>query len=493
MLYRPLSSTFMLKHLFVGRFLATRLHLVCCAFALIFSPSLLAQSPADTLYFQDFLAAVAQNHPLFQRIDLIDDISLADIRKARGAFDPVLMSDMTEKEFKTTEYYNKFFADLKIPTLLGFDLKAGYENHSGTYLDSELKVPEGGLFYAGIEIPVLRNLIFDKRRAELRQSEVAYQMNLAEQRKTFNKLFFDAAKAYWDWYAHYQMLLLYDESVRLAEERYEAVRAASDLGKYRALDTVEARMEVQRRKVEQLQGAINYENARLHLSTFLWNNDNVLDKNEMLFVRNDIYPSIRGGEMETFLVEEWAQRAAENHPEILKQVQKIKSVEIDRKLYRFQMMPELNLEYKPLLAPQGGASSFLLQENYKFGFSFYAPLLLRKERAAFVASGFKLKQENFTFDFVKKQVRVEVERAFVQLQNTQQMLSLQTLNRDNAAIMRDGEQTLFELGSSSFFYINVRERYLIEATLKLIDLRAKYAKAKAEFRYNAGEMPAEFE
>jgi outer membrane protein len=446
--------------------------------------SLLAQT--DTLYFKDYLSSIATNHPIFQQIDLIDEVALQEIRKARGAFDPVLMGTKTEKQFNTTEYYNKFFADIKIPTLLGFDIKGGYEQHQGEYLNSEMKVPDGGLLYAGIEIPVLRNLIFDKRRADLRQAEIHYQMSLAEQQKVFNKFFFDAAKAYWDWYARYELLLLGNESLRLAIERGAAIKDAVELGKYRPLDSIEANMEIQRRQVEQLQSLINYENARLELSKYMWSEDEA-----MLFIRPDVYPSLVGGEVETFLVEQLAQEAAENHPEILKQQQKIKSVEIDRKLYKYQILPEFNLEYKPLLAPQGD-QSFLLQENYKFGFSFYAPLLMRKERASFAASGFKLRQENYNLDFIRRDVRIEIEQSSIALQQTQQMLQSQRLNVEGAEKMRNGEQTLFELGSSSFFYINVRERYLIESQAKLIDLKAKYAKFKAEIRYAAGQLPVQF-
>ena len=40
------------------------------------------------------------------------------------------------------------------------------------------------------------------------------------------------------------------------------------------------------------------------------------------------------------------------------------------------------------------------------------------------------------------------------------------------------EQTLFQLGSSTVFLINYRERYYLDAKLKLIQLEMKYAKEK---------------
>lgn len=435
----------------------------------------------DTLSLAEVYEVIYQYHPLIQKAKLIPALALQDIRKARGMFDPTVMGDWTQKQYKETDYYQKLNAEIKVPTILGFDLKAGYENNSGVYLNNEATVPSEGLFYAGIELPLLRNLVFDERRATLRKAQVFADMAQAEQQKEINKLFFAVAKDYWEWHAAYQSLKVAEEGIEVAEFRFESVKDAYEYGKYRAIDTTEALMELQKRKVERLQALVDFEKTRLALSGHVWSEDG-----EALFIKPTIAPSNRGGQIENFDLQTMLATAAEFHPELLKQTFKLNTLKIDRKLYQYSLMPQLDLSYKPILYPRQ-ADNLALTEDYKFGLRLYAPLFLRKERASFAMAKIKIRQQELDLNFTQRDIQIGVEQAYIQVNRLAQMVDLQRKNAENALVLRDGEQVLFELGSSNVFMINYRERYYLDSKQKLIELEMKYAKAKAELLWNSGQ------
>ncbi len=193
-----------------------------------------------------------------------------------------------------------------------------------------------------------------------------------------------------------------------------------------------------------------------------------------------------GGQLENFDLQNMLATAAEFHPELLKQNFKLRTLNIDRRLYQFSLMPQLDLSYNPIFYPVK-VDNFVFRENYKFGLKLYAPLFLRKERASFAMARIKIRQQELDLNFTQRDIQIGVEQSYIQVNRLAQMVELQKGNVANALILRDGEQTLFELGSSTVFLINYRERYYLDAQLKLIQLKMKYAKAKAELLWNTGQ------
>lgn len=124
-------SVFFIKFFFIGCFLA--FNLFPCSVLKAQTDSLQTDNITtlssleieDTLSLAEVYDVIFEYHPLIQKAKLIPELAIQDIRKARGMFDPTLMGDWTEKQYKETQYYQKIKTELKIPTILGFDLKAG--------------------------------------------------------------------------------------------------------------------------------------------------------------------------------------------------------------------------------------------------------------------------------------------------------------------------------------------------------------------------------
>ena len=71
---------------------------------------------------------VKQFHPVAKQADINIEKAKADITTAKGMFDPLLSTKISNKTFDGTEYYNHFQPDLVIPTWYGIEIKAGLEN-----------------------------------------------------------------------------------------------------------------------------------------------------------------------------------------------------------------------------------------------------------------------------------------------------------------------------------------------------------------------------
>ena len=67
-----------------------------------------------------------------------------------------------------------------------------------------------------------------------------------------------------------------------------------------------------------------------------------------------------------------------------------------------------------------------------------------------------------------------------------EQLRLQQRATANYQRLRDGEQTRFDNGESTVFFINSREASLLAARQKLAELQTKYAQTQAQLRYAAG-------
>lgn len=469
-----------------------RLLVLICG--LCFSVSMNAQSPIDTvLTFEGFYDQVMLYHPLAKQAGLLTEQARMELRSARGGFDPVISVDMQNKTANSKNSYTYFTPEIKIPTLIGIDVKGGYEMTSGTNLNPELAKldPTGALkgydmLYAGVSVPLGRGLFFDDRRAVLRQAQLFQSMAKAEQIKLINKLLLEAAKEYWNWQQSYQTLRLMRDNVALAQARLAFISNRILLGEEKPIDSVEAGIEFNRREVLLIEADLDFKNATLHLSNYLWS-----EQSEPLQIRSGIVPSPTVQAMQAISNDSLQQlvNATQNHPEVVKLTNKIGSLEIDRKLAVEMMKPRLSVDYIPFRTYTGGVADGVenvFMNNYKFGVSFYSSILLRKERGKLAATKFKIQQSEYELRFMRRSLANEVVAAYNELQNLEQLIRIQTNLVGNAQRLRDAEEIRFENGESSLFLVNQRERSLIEAQAKAVELNAKYAKARAILQWTSG-------
>jgi outer membrane protein TolC len=460
-----------------------------CLWGLLLSfPVLAQQEPGSTLVFplEALYERVLEHHPQVKQAGLLTEEAALQIREARGVFDPKLQSDFDRKLFGKKEYFTTWKSELKIPVLINTDLKVGYEQNSGTYLNPQNYVPEAGLLYAGISLPLGQGLFTDARRTDRRVARLGTELAEAERIKLLNKLLYEAAKDYWDWALAFQQLRISEEGVDLARFRFEGIQQGVLAGDVAPIDSVEAGIVLQSREIDLAQSRLDYQNALLQLSVYLWN-----EEGEPLMPAESIIPEeitqLQAMPLQPF--EELASLTPDIHPELRKLNVKLQQIEASERLYRELLKPLVNVQYNYLNQPSQLLSEVgpqIFSENYKLGINFSFPLLLRKERAKLQIN--RVKQQRTLLDLSQQQrmVNTVLQQAYNDYLNLQQLFTAQQRVVASYEILLEGELEKFNAGESSLFLVNQRENKLLEARQKLLSQAAKYQKARAAVSWSAG-------
>ena len=161
--------------------------------------SLFGQNSPTEFTYNEFLGYVKKYHPLVKQADLKLNEAQANLMQARGAFDPKIEVDFSEKQFKDSEYYSILNSSFKIPTWYGIELKAGFDNSEGIYVNPENTLPNSGLTSFGISVPVGQGLFINQRMADLRKAKIQLNLSQAERNLMAVAVLYDASVAYFNW------------------------------------------------------------------------------------------------------------------------------------------------------------------------------------------------------------------------------------------------------------------------------------------------------
>jgi outer membrane protein TolC len=439
------------------------------------------QADSVMLGFDEFMQLVKAYHPVARQGEMLVESGEINLMKARGGFDPVIKSQFDQKQFDGKQYYQLNTNQIEIPTALGgLKLKAGYDRNTGSFVNPENQLPENGLAYAGVAIPIGEGLLFDERRQVMRQAEVFEQATLLERRILINQLVFDASKAYWDWYAAYSAYEIFDQAVALAEFRYEGIKESFEQGDVPAIDTLEAFILVQNRQLSRSEAVIRLQQARLEASNFLWSENmeplQLAETSKPLeFAQIQIADPLNKTSLSSLLLD------IENyHPKIKLYANKLENLDFERRMKIEKVKPKLNVNYNFLNQPVGNNPVENYSSNdYKWGFEFPMPLLLRKARGDLQLTKLKMKQTDLSRQNETLQIKNKVKTYQVEIENLYQQIELYRSAVSNYLAMLSGEKRKFEEGESSLFVVNSRDNSLITAEVKLIELVGKYQKAQA--------------
>lgn len=229
----------------------------------------IAQDSTKTLDAAQVIELVRKFHPVAKQAGIHIDKAQADLLAARGGFDSVLGAYVSRKRFDGINYYNMTSPEIVIPTWYGIEVHSGVDNYSGQRLDPTMT--KGQSAFLGVSVPLARDLMMDKRRAFLKQARIFRSLADTEQRLILNDLLMDAMDAYWQWVSYYNQYLIVQENVTVNTQRLDFVRKSLLNGERAAIDTIETLAQLQSFQYQQSQYQLDFRNAGLWLSTFLWN------------------------------------------------------------------------------------------------------------------------------------------------------------------------------------------------------------------------------
>lgn len=335
------------------------------------------------LSIDELTGLVLKFHPIAQQASIQIGQAQATLRIARGAFDPVVSFKSAEKTFDGTSYYVYQQPTLTIPTWFGIDVQTGTEKLQGNRANPTETIGQSS--YLGIEIPLGRDLITDKRRTDLQKAKIAKEASFTERRKMLNDLLLDMQIAYWQWVRDGKVLALTSEALQTVQKRFQFVKESVRLGDRPAIDTLEALTQVQQFEQQWNNAQLALQNSQWELSQFLWKENQqpyLLPSNcqatpgqyELVLANNPLIAA------EPFL-----EAARQGHPELLLYDFKRNSLEVEKKYRTQQLLPKAAFTYNFLESGLGWTApkTALFENNFQYGLSVSIPLRLSAERGEF--------------------------------------------------------------------------------------------------------------
>lgn len=436
---------------------------------------------------QQFFDVVIKNHPLAKQAKLETQLGEKAVLSAQGGFDPKAYTQSNQKNFNSTSYYNLLNIGLKVPTWYGVEVKSGFESNQGNFLNPQEKTPTSGLWYAGASFNLGRGLFIDQRRAELFKAKVYYQSTFFEQKLQLNELIYESGYAYWNWFMAYHSMQILDDAFRLANERFTAVKRTAELGDRPEIDAVEAQIQVQNRESMLRNFETEYLSSGYKIASYLWSEQMIpLELDSLTLplsidsIRNPLSPVLTNQEIDS---------AVANHPYLQITNFKIQSLEIEKKLKREQLKPEVEIHYNFLNQPiQNNPFSNMSLNNYKWGLTFEMPILLRKERGELAKTQLKLQDEHYNLENSRAYLEYKIKNAIVEYTNAIDQVAIFEQSTSDTKKLLDAEIKMFETGESSLFLINAREMAYIQAKLKWVESIAKSKQSFLRLNFSLAKL-----
>lgn len=438
----------------------------------------------------EFIRMVLDQHPVAKQAGLLKQRAGANLMLARGGFDSELNSQYDRKSFDGKNYYSRFNTELKIPTWFGIEVKTGYDRFYGLYQNPEELIPGNGQSYLGISVPLLQNMITDKKRTALRQAKILQQSAEAEQLLMLNDLLLDAINAYLSWSNSFYQTQLLKDAVEVAKKRFDFVKRTAILGDRPAIDTTEALTQQYTRQAQFLEQLLEYQNATIAMSYYIW------DDNGPVFPESFLKPETISIEQADSLLLNFNRKHSETQtdsriPSIRTYDLKIKLLEAERKLKIEGLKPRLQAVYNVLGAGGGIYSSpqaEMFGRNYKFGLQFSMPISFTAARAEYKMTKIKLADARYQLELKTRETSVKLESYKNEIVSlTEQIGNLNRLLNGYLRLLQ-GEEIRLTTGESSMFLVNARENKVYDARLKLNELLMKVQKAHAKYDWVLGQL-----
>lgn len=448
-------------------------------------PWLLAAQP---LLPTDVWEQVRTHHPMARQADLLAQQGQQMLLLARAGFDPKLYADHQQKLFGGKDYYSYGQGGVKVDTRWGVALKAGYDwtDNNGLFLNPERKITEGGQAFIGLEVPLLQGLLIDENRAALRQAQIGQGLQASLADALRNELYIRTLKAYWDWSFAYHARELAVEARTYSWERLDGVRQSFLAGDNPAIDTLEAYLQWQSWEMEVQNATLQRTHSQAELEALMW------DKSGRPVPWNADWAPVHPNQLPDEPVWEELLALLAQHPQLMIYTQELAQLDVERRWKQEQFKPQLTFNYNFLadrlnfMPGDDTGIRALVSDNYKWGFTFTQPILMRKARAGLGMTDIKIAQTNWKFSQKQQELTTKLQAYWQEWNLRRQQQATATDIAANYALLMDAEQVKFDLGESSVFLLNTRQQKLLEARLKLLKAQAELQKTRVALWYVAG-------
>lgn len=443
--------------------------------------------PAGALSMQEVLDSVWRSYPLLSVAEQARRIARARQLAVLGAFDLGLGAGATADR----GYYDNETLGLRLvqPTgLWGAEFFGGYRLGTGEFdptFDGKRFTNDGGEFFAGASVPLLRDGEIDSRRRDLQVSGAERDVADAQAAAVRLQVTLEASAAYWRWVAAGRKLRVAESLLALAEERQEGLEVRvrrGDLPEIEALDN--QRLVVGRRALV-IAAHRALEKAAIALSLFYRDarGEPRLPAEARL---PDGMPPASPPSPE--VLEADIELALHQRPELRRFASQRAALEVERRYAGNQRLPQLDFTLRGSQDLDADEPSPTKGEFEVFaGLEFRFPVQNRAAQGRLDEARARLAQLHQQERLARDRIAAEVRDDFSELRATFGRATETLRAAELADRVADGERRRFALGDATVLVLNLREEAAAEARLRVIEALTEYWIAVAEYRAAVGE------
>lgn len=460
----------------------TRLGFPVLAFAvLVVTVTTVRAAAAPPLQLPEVLSSVKSQYPPMLAALIEKDIADGRLKSAEGAFD----FNVFARVFGTPAgYYESSTLDTgfeQFTGIWGATIFGGYRLTRGDRLPDydPARTQEGGEPRVGLRVPLLRDGSIDRRRAQLLKAKLDQELAdpfIQRQQLDFVRA---ATVAYYGWLAAGERWRVAEGLLRVAQERADALTSQVATGLLPRIVLTDNRRLVVSRDIAVVQARRRFEAAALALSLFLRDPGDepvVAGRDRLPGKFPDAKPTAPG-QLDADL-----NVAIEKRPEVTRFRLALEKLEVDRRLARNQMLPQLDLG---VTASQDvGDARYKDKDEFELqgGVEFRVPLQRRDAKGRLAEVEGQISQVSNDQRFARDRIRTEVRDAHSALAAAYEQTRQAALNVELARELQAGEEERFRRGATDLLALQIREQATFDAEVLAVDATNEYFRALADYR-----------
>lgn len=440
-----------------------------------------ASSLPVPLRLDHVLASITNQYPPLLAALIERDIASGRLKSARGPFD----FNAFAKLFGTPiGYYETGTGDLgfeQFTGIWGSTVFGGYRYTGGNRLpDYYYTRTEGaGEIRLGMEVPLLRDGSIDRRRAALLKAGLDRKIAdpvIARQQLDFIRA---GTVAYFGWMAAGQRLFIASNLLEVTGNRATALTNQFEAGLVPRIILTDNQRLVVSRALSLVQARRRFEAASLALSLFFRGSDDapLIAPLECL---PPGFPDVPVMNEEQVGLD--THSALAMRPELRRLKLSREKLEVDRRLARNQLLPNLNAG---VTVSQDFGKEIYVDKSVpelQAGIEFKMPLQRSEAKGRLAEVDGQLEQLSTEERFARDRIRIEIQDAFSAYVAASDQTRQTRLNVELAQELLSAEESKFELGAADLLALQLREQVAIEARILDVDAAADVFRALADYR-----------
>lgn len=398
------------------------------------------------------------------------------VQSMQGQFDNKIKAK-TQNRFENK--YDNQFHDVQLSKqnkLLGSRLFLGHRQGTGLFpvYDQKYETTSVGEIYAGINLPLLRDLITDEYRTNYEVQRLELKIREQQWRMDAMEVLMQAFAKYTKWIETASKLKIYRDLYETAEQRqtlFEKRHKAGDIEKIKLSDNQRS---LSKRKAELLNAELNWKNATLDLANY--------------------YPSAKQIDLKEIpdtstlnLMANTNKTNKESLPQF--EIIKFEKNQMEQKVryYQSQALPELSLTVEG--ARDIGRHRFDRDpDQLRLGLQIEIPIENNKARGGITESRMKKKAIDYQLEWLNRLWDNQVNSLNNDIKiSTDSLRELETVV-ENSEKMSNAERTRLKEGDGDLFVVNIREQDEAEARIKFLETKMSLQRSIYTRRLVGGEL-----